>query len=212
MFDPAAGRAALPDRRAIMPMPTVDEAYPSRYAQPEKCFGLRIPPLRIRDVTYEELKFGPRYYLELTELDGRPWSDGQLANIPPTAAKTLAFNFGPVPEGWIGHVVELSSVRGRVDGNVKFWWDVMPLPEQPQVRPAAPPSPPPRPEPPAANVRPGRSHQLTAAGNGQPERDGLDDLLPDDKVPDFDKPAATPAVEVAADKTRRPARRPRKER
>jgi hypothetical protein len=179
MFDPAAGRAALPDRRAIMPMPTVDEAYPSRYAQPEKYFGLRIPPLRIRDVTYEELKFGPRYYLELTELDGRPWSDGQLANIPPTAAKTLAFNFGPVPEGWIGHVVELSSVRGRVDGNVKFWWDVMPLPEQPQVRPAAPPSPPQKPEitAPAASTRPRK-----AKGNSPSPpavEPGLDDELPD---------------------------------
>jgi hypothetical protein len=183
-----------------MPMPTVDEAYPSRYAQAEKYFGLRIPPLRIREVTYEELRFGPRYYLELTELDGRLWSDGQLANIPPTAAKTLAFNFGPVPEGWVGHVIELSSIRGRVDGNVKFWWDVMPLPEQPQARPAAPPSPPPRPEPPAANVRPGRSHQPPAAGNGQPEKDDLDEIL-DDEIPDFGKPPAATAPEK-----RRPGR------
>jgi hypothetical protein len=154
-------------------MPTVDEAYPSRYASPEKYFGTRMPPLRIRGVTYDEGDYGPRYYLELDELDGRPWSDGQLSRMTPTAAKTLAFNFGR-PEDWVGHVIELLSIRGKVDGNVKFWWDVMPLPEQPQVRPAPPPSPPPaKPQAPAAaplaNTRPGGRHKIVGVKHDRSE-------------------------------------------
>jgi hypothetical protein len=187
-------------------MPTVDEAYPSRYAQPAKYLGMRMQ-LCIRAVTYEDGDYGPRYYLELDELDGRPWSDGQLAGIPPGQAKILGFAFGPAPEGWAGHVIELSTQQGRVkSGETKAWWCVMPLHQQPRVNPAPPP-PSPRPEPPAANTRL-RQAPSSAPGNGQAETDDLAAIL-DDEIPSFDPPA--PAAAAAPQgKGRRPGR-PRKE-
>jgi hypothetical protein len=175
-------------------MPTVDDAYPSRYADPAKHLGTHTQ-LRIRAVTYEEGDY-PRYCLELDELDGTPWSDGQLARIPPGQAKILGFSFGPVPEGWVGHVIELSTQQGNVQGKgIAAWWCVMPRPQQPRVNPAPPPSPP-RPEPPAANTRPRVSEPAPAAplekfkryakrkdgGNSPPPKapdpdDPIDDLI-----------------------------------
>jgi hypothetical protein len=125
---------------------------------------------------------------------GEKWGD-MVPNI--TCLKTLRRLFkGEDPTSCIGKQVEVVIV----DTDFGNGFQIQALRQQPTQLASPPPSP--RPEPPAANVQPGRSHQLPAAGNGQPEKDGLDDLLPDDEIPDFGKPPAA----AAAPEKRRPGR------
>jgi hypothetical protein len=189
-------------------MKRVSESYPSRFAKPSDYPLAQRMRLQIRAVIYEEdFEYGPRYCLELTELDGRPWAGGQLAIMPPGQAKILGFNFGDAPEGWYGHTIELWPEQISVKGQLVTTWRVMPVYLQPGVA-AAPPATPPAPPAPAI-VAPAATRPKRAAPPPAAEADDLAAIL-NDEVPTFDTPQPPAAGAVTSERSRS-ARRSGKE-
>ena len=184
-----------------MTMKRVSEAYPPRFAPAENYPLGQWMRRRIRDVVQEEFPYGTRYGLISDDLDGRPWADGLAAILPEGQAKVLGFAFGDAPEGWRGHVVDLSPQPYNYKGQTGVTWHVMPVHQQPAV----PPVPPSAREivAPAANTRPRQAPSPAV------KADDLDTIL-NDEIPTFDPPEAPVAAPAAQEKGRRPGR-PRKE-
>jgi hypothetical protein len=132
---------------------------------------------------------------------GKHWGlwDPNLTN-----RRILARLFGKDPMALAGKAFRLTVVTTTFNGGANGFLVQCAL-QQPVT--AAPPPPRPRLEPPAAATR-ARTAPPPAAGNGQPPKDGLDELL-DDEIPAFEAeaPAAAPAPPQQG---RRPGR-PRKE-